>query len=78
MSIQRFDCTNGGAQFCQGCYQMEQDSDGEYVRYVDHAAEIARLTVLAHHLRHCRECGENDVTECPAGLALWRAALEAP
>lgn len=39
--IQRYDCTNGGAQFCQGCYEMTPDADGDYVTYADHLAALA-------------------------------------
>lgn len=36
-AVERFNCTNGGAQFCQGCYTMKPDSEGEYVRHEDYA-----------------------------------------
>lgn len=42
--MKRYDCTDGGAQFCQGCYTMAEDSLGDYVKYEDHAAEVERLT----------------------------------
>lgn len=45
--MKRFDCTNGRAQFCYGCYTMTEDSDGDYVRYDDHAAELDRLREAA-------------------------------
>ena len=56
MSIQRYDCTNGGAQFCQGCYTMTPDSDGVYVTYADHlvivdALSISRLAGDAQRVR---------------------------
>lgn len=41
--IQRYDCTNGGTQWCQGCYTMTPDNNGNYVRFDDHEAELAAL-----------------------------------
>jgi hypothetical protein len=34
--VARYNCTSGGAQFCQGCYQMERDEYGDYVRFADY------------------------------------------
>ena len=35
--VKRFNCTSGGAQFCQGCYTMERDDEyGDYVRFEDY------------------------------------------
>jgi hypothetical protein len=35
--VKRFNCTSGGAQFCQGCYQMERDDEhGDYVSFEDY------------------------------------------
>lgn len=39
------------------------------------ADEIERLRELANHLRHCRECGETDVTNCAEGRELWEACM---
>lgn len=42
-----------------------------------HAAtgsERGRWQELAEHLRHCRDCGEEDVARCYSGAALWKAA----
>lgn len=38
------------------------------------AAERERWQELAEHLRHCRDCGEEDVARCYNGAALWKAA----
>jgi len=40
-------------------------------------AELAALRDLVRHLRHCRLCGEEDVTQCEEGNALWTAAMQA-
>lgn len=34
--VKRYDCTSGGNQWCQGCYQMEVDEYGDYVRFEDY------------------------------------------
>jgi len=45
--VKRFDCTSGGAQFCEGCYTMERDDEnGDYVLFEDYKnlrSENARL-----------------------------------
>lgn len=33
------------------------------------------LRDLAHHLRHCRECGETDIANCVDGARIWEAAM---
>lgn len=38
------------------------------------AAERERWRELAEHLRHCRECGETDVSHCHEGASLWKRA----
>lgn len=35
---------------------------------------IKALEEVAHHLRHCVECSETDVLNCPEGRELWEAA----
>lgn len=42
------------------------------------ADEIERLRALAEHLRHCRECAETDVANCPEGEPLWDACMPQP
>lgn len=44
--VKRYDCTNGGATFCQGCYTMTETEYGDYVSAEDYdalAAENAEL-----------------------------------
>ena len=44
--VKRYDCTNGGASFCQGCYTMTECEHGDYVSAEDYdalAAENERL-----------------------------------
>jgi hypothetical protein len=40
-------------------------------RLVKSRARPVRLEALVHHLRHCRQCSETDVLQCPEGKALW-------
>ena len=35
---ERFDCTNGSAQWCYGCYTMTRDDLGDYVLAEDYDA----------------------------------------
>jgi len=36
--VKRYDCTDGGVQFCHGCYTMTQDDAyGDWVKYEDYA-----------------------------------------
>ncbi len=46
MSAKRYECGNGNASYCYGCYQMQEDSDGEYVKYDDYAALRERVIEL--------------------------------
>lgn len=44
--VKRYDCTSGGAQWCQGCYTMEEESDrvdGNWVRAEDYDTLAALL-----------------------------------
>ncbi|WP_236097225.1 hypothetical protein [Pseudomonas aeruginosa] len=43
--VKRYDCTNGGFAFCQGCYQMEEDPLGDYVSSEDYDAIAAKLAM---------------------------------
>lgn len=36
--VKRYDCTNGGAKYCQGCYQMSEHPEGDYVLAEDYDA----------------------------------------
>ncbi len=44
--VKRFDCTNGGAKWCQGCYQMTEHPQGDYVSAEDYAALEAEARAL--------------------------------
>lgn len=43
--VKTYDCTDGGAQWCQGCYTMteDKDGDGDWVRKEDYDALAAEL-----------------------------------
>lgn len=38
MTVKRYDCTSGGARFCQGCYTMTETELGDYVASEDYDA----------------------------------------
>ncbi len=40
--VVRYDCTSGGAQFCQGCYTMEESDYGDYVTWEEYM-ELVRV-----------------------------------
>ena len=47
--VKRYDCSSGGARFCQGCYTMEECEHGDYVQHEDYARleqECERLREL--------------------------------
>lgn len=60
-AVERFNCTNGGAQFCNGCYTMTPDSDGEYVRHEDYAKLEQQRAALVEALTRLHEaCDDSD------------------
>lgn len=44
--VKRYDCTDGGARFCQGCYTMSECEFGEYVSWDDYEALLAERDAL--------------------------------
>lgn len=42
----RYDCTNNGYAYCQGCETMEEDSEGMYVKHDDYAKQAATIERL--------------------------------
>lgn len=54
--MQKYNCTNGGARFCDGCYQMSEDTDGLWYRVSDVAAHVDELNaeLEASRLREVR------------------------
>lgn len=57
----RYDCGNGGAQHCYGCYSMEEHESGDYVRYEDYRllqsqlALVCKLARIYYDDRHPQE-----------------------
>lgn len=49
--VERFNCTNGGAQFCQGCYTMTPDANGEYVLHEEYAKLEQQRAALVEALK---------------------------
>ncbi|WP_153899510.1 hypothetical protein [Pseudomonas aeruginosa] len=79
--VKRYDCTNGGFAFCQGCYQMEEDPLGDYVSSEDYDALAAKLTMAedaaAKGDAARQQCGgmEMEIEELRAELAELRARV---
>lgn len=78
-AVLRFDCTSGGAQFCQGCYTMTSDSEGEYVRHEDYAKLEQQRAALVEALKSMRTAStieEAMIAEQKSDAALRAAGEE--
>lgn len=75
MTVKRFDCTNGGMHYCAGCYTMEEDTDGEYVRHEDYAKLEQQRAALVEACQ--RAFDQTDRTARPTDWEMLRAALRA-
>lgn len=52
--VKRYDCTSGSAQYCYGCYTMEEDEMGDYVEWEAYEAlqaEVERLRCIISDLK---------------------------
>jgi hypothetical protein len=63
--LTRYECTSGGAQYCQGCYTMTPDQYGDFVTFEDYAALLARCqaaeNAIHDHNEACLDlCGRGD------------------
>lgn len=63
---ERFDCTNGSAQWCYGCYTMTRDDLGDYVLAEDYDA-----------LRNASEALQAEIERLRAEVAEWKRAAAA-
>ncbi|HIE1324502.1 TPA: hypothetical protein ACXJFQ_005107 [Pseudomonas aeruginosa] len=52
--VKRYDCTNGGAKWCQGCYQMSEHPQGDYVAADDYAKLAAEAQALREEVAALR------------------------
>jgi len=48
--VKRYDCTNGRAQHCYGCYQMTETEHGAWVLDIDYDAAQIELAALLEEL----------------------------
>lgn len=71
--VKRYDCTNGKARFCYGCYEMTEDADGNYVQASDFDAALAREAALREELATVK----SDKDAANAVLGSLGAALKA-
>ncbi|HHW2860392.1 TPA: hypothetical protein ACUUCQ_005162 [Pseudomonas aeruginosa] len=90
--VKRYDCTNGGFAFCQGCYQMKEDPLGDYVSSEDYDALVAKLAMAedaaAKGYAARQQCGgmkmemememEMEIEELSAEIAALRARVVVP
>lgn len=75
--VKRYDCTNGGAQYCQGCYQMTETPFGDYVRSEDYDALLQERkhpewTACADRLP---PVNENVLVTCEFTANDWRTKV---
>ena len=52
--VKRYDCSSGGARFCQGCYTMEECEHGDYVQHEDYARLEQECERLRNELNNMR------------------------
>lgn len=67
-TVKRYDCTDGGSKFCQGCYTMTECEYGDYVAWEDFDAMRQRgekAEQALHEIRHANMNG--PVSENNAG-----------
>lgn len=48
--VKRYDCTNGRAQHCYGCYQMTESTGGDFVESTDFDRVTAEREALQQRL----------------------------
>ena len=49
MTIKQYDCTNGGYQYCSGCYQMSPREYGDHVRVDDLRERLEDMLVQCQY-----------------------------
>lgn len=50
MTVKRYDCTSGGAKFCQGCYTMTENELGDYVASEEYDAPLSLIAEMLEAL----------------------------
>lgn len=76
--VERFNCTDGGARYCYGCYQMTPDNEyGDYVSYDDYAALLQQLAERDTEAASNRKTLEKNCREQEAKSFEYRQRAEA-
>lgn len=57
--VKRYDCTSGGAQYCYGCYTMEECELGDYVEWEAYEALQAEYNRLTRYCKNGIDCFAN-------------------
>ena len=69
--LARFNCTNGGAQYCYGCYTMERDDEyGDYMRFEDHERIVTDLRASLRREENARAILADENTRLRVALAV--------
>lgn len=71
-NIKRYDCGNNGYDWCQGCYRMNEETEGDYVLYEDAKTEIETLRAV---LQDILVAGAIKEDEYPLLMARAKATL---
>jgi hypothetical protein len=81
--VKTYNCTDGGAQWCQGCYTMEESTDhngkpdgyGEWVSKEAYDAAIVALRLLFKEMELSGNIGSKDYG-WPKAITAARAILD--
>jgi len=79
--VKRYDCTQGGAQYCYGCYTMTENEYGDYVRFDDMSAllreALEALWNLAPRIKNDRGgCFGDGGKDCTCTACKIRREIE--
>lgn len=64
--MKRYDCTNGRAQLCYGCYQMTETEHGAWVLDIDYDAAQSELAALREELQRITCAYRTELDELAA------------
>lgn len=71
-TVKRYDCTDGGSKFCQGCYTMTECEYGDYVAWEDFDAMRERAEKAEQTLQRL----ESEAVYTAAGVASDREHIQ--
>ena len=75
--VMRYDCTNGKAQHCYGCYQMTETNEGEWVQAMDYDAAQSEIAALREELAESEDKRRTFAKQVSEGIDKLEAKLTA-